>query len=79
MKYGKIEKEMFLREAVGECSFKLDNGKEVSCELNTTIKKSPMVSFGGKHFHISWEDIMHMAIDAGLFNDEEKGESDAKD
>lgn len=43
------------------------NGKEVEFEFSTTWKQTPIVKLGNKYFCLSWEDILQIAKDRGLF------------
>ena len=51
------------------------NGKEFSLELGA-VTSSPMVNFNGRRYLLSWEDIVQLAEDRGLFDSEEQNEND---
>lgn len=55
---------LFLR--VGHCSAKSSSGQEY--ELNTLMHGAPCVrsEATGKYYVISWEEILGMAIEAGI-------------
>lgn len=51
------------------------NGKEFSLELGA-VTSSPMVNFNERRYLLSWEDIVQLAEDRGLFDSEEQNEND---
>ena len=52
-------------------------GKKVEFDLGLTIQNHPYVFYKGKHFVLTWDDVVKLAEGAGLF--EEEGETeDAK-
>lgn len=71
--YGKVvdnRHKLFFTMSVGEGSFDLD-GATVKFELMANIGSgAPLVKFGNRTFVLSWDDIIELAEQAGLFNDE---------
>lgn len=60
-----IEKDaLLLRVVVGECSD--DDGN--SYEMTTSTDMTPLIKSHqtGRTFHLSWQDIMELAIEAGI-------------
>lgn len=59
----------FLSQYVGEGSY-TKNGKEHEFEmLAGGVTYTPMVKYGAKTFELSWDDILKLAVKAGLFED----------
>lgn len=65
---GKVEEGVFLRLHVAEGDVEID-GKEVKFELAVTYSYTPLVLVGKKAFILSWEDIVNLAEEAGLFSE----------
>lgn len=68
MKIGTIhpKTKLFMRESVGNAQ---DDEKGITYELNTNFGNGiPIVrsSKTGKHFTLSWEDIIDLAVKAGI-------------
>lgn len=76
---GKIEtNKHFLTEHVGTATGTV-NGKEVKVDILVGgINKSPILQYKNKHFVLSWDDILELAEQAGLFKDDESKEEGAK-
>ena len=64
-KIGRIEKGFFLQQFVGTVET-----QSKTMELCTAMNGAPMVSYNNKHYILEWQDIVKLAIDAGLLNED---------
>lgn len=64
---GKITKGLFLKVYIGDG--KTDEGKEFEFAVTANYYE-PLVMYGKRTFHLSWNDICNLAEQAGLFKDE---------
>ena len=64
-KYGKIIEGFVLREHVGEGT--TADGKEF--EISVAVNMSPLVKYKKKFYSLSWDDILHLAEEKGLFDE----------
>ena len=53
---------LFLAEQIGTAKI----NDIVNVELLLSIKSSPIVKYGSRYYTLSWQEIMELAIDAGL-------------
>ena len=71
---GEIKEGLFLTEYVGKDKGNV-KGKEVEFELLVgAVNKAPIIHYGRKKFVLGWDDIVNLAEDAGLFEDDEESE-----
>lgn len=67
VKIGKITGGMYLREHVGEGDTEINGEiKKFSISISAT-NKTPIVEYGKQNFSLSWQDILELAVAAGLF------------
>lgn len=64
---GKISTGMFLKVYIGDG--KTDEGNDFELAV-TANRYEPLVTYGRRTFHLSWNDIFNLAEQAGLFKDE---------
>lgn len=64
--YGTIKEGFFLREYIGDGE--TESGKKFDLSISAA-DRSPMIVFGKKGFHLSWDDILDLADKAGLFSE----------
>ena len=56
---------------IGEISGKTNAGREVKADLKTSAVQSfPIIGYKNKHFVLTWGDIVNLAENAGLFEEE---------
>lgn len=67
----KKDKKLIFRTFVGSGSFKDETGAKIEFEMHTTMGNSPIISYGAKHFIMSWQDVVELAEKQGLFTKEE--------
>ena len=69
---GKITTGLFLQVYMG--SGKTDEGKEFEFAVTANLYE-PLVMYGKRTFHLSWNDIFNLAEQAGLFKDEAEAQA----
>ena len=70
-KIGRIEKGFFLQQFVGTVE---TQGKTMELCIGA-MNGAPMVNYNGKHYILNWQDIVELAIDAGLLNEDTEVEN----
>lgn len=78
VKIGRIAGAFFLKEQIGEGSVKDKKGtiKEFTLAISCGARV-PVVVFGKQNFILSWEEIIKLAEDAGLFREERAEKQEA--
>lgn len=69
----KEKTKLYFSTYVGDGEVEVES-KKFNIELRTSIINCPIIKFKDKEFILKWEDIIKLAKDAGLFNDDQKEE-----
>lgn len=66
-KIGEVKPVAYLR--ICACDGQTEDGKEFECSVTMT-RYEPLVTYNERTFHLSWNDIVYLAEQAGLFDAE---------
>lgn len=69
--YKKDKTNLIFSTCVDEKEVRVGN-KKYNVELKTSIINCPIVKFGDKQFILKWSDIIKLAKEAGLFDEDQR-------